>query len=106
MKPLKIPKRKKKITEIKAAASVLTGLFPLPLVDVAVGVGVGRDAQDAVDGVGSLALQGGLVGRGRGVRDHRRRLGHRGQRAGHRVLGFLRRLVAHDSGGGKGGGVS
>ena len=54
----------------RKVAFVLTGVLPLPLVDVAVGVGVRRDAEDAVDGVGAGALQGGLVWGWRGVCDH------------------------------------
>ena len=56
---------------------VLTGVLSLPLVDVAVGVGVRRDAEDAVDGVGAGALEGGLVWGRWGVGDHGRGLRHR-----------------------------
>lgn len=78
---------------------VLTGIFSLPLVDVAVGVCVRGNAKDAVDGVGARTLQGGLVRGWRGVGDHGRGLGHRRQCSRQPVLRLLCRLVPYDSAG-------
>lgn len=77
---------------------LLTGVLPLPLVDVAVGICVRRDAEDAVDGVGAGALKGGLVWGWRGVGDHGRGLRHRRQCSRQAVFRLLSRLVPHDSG--------
>lgn len=88
----------------KAAQLVLTGILSLPLVDVAIGISVRGNAEDAVDGVGAGALQGGLVRGRRGVGDDGRGLGHRRQCSRQSVLRLLSRLVPDDSVGGGGEG--